>query len=425
MPQSGTRFSSRDFVLYLLAALRAVSGALVCLALLALAPAPVGAAGAPQVLRVGSTGDYPPFTYREPSAGRFIGSDIDLAQSLAEHLGRRLEVVPTTWKTLSEDMQAGRFEIALGGVSITADRARLGRFSRPYLQDGKTPIVRCEDVRRFQTVAAINQPSVRVIVNAGGTNERFARAHLGRSTLSVVASNLAVFDSILHRRADVMVTDAIETRLQQQLRPGLCAVHPDRPFERSAKAVFLSADSTLLPDVNRWLAEEIGKGHVRQGLERWLRYPWPLGPTPAEALAALVDERLSLMPDVARYKWNRNQAIDDPPREQAVLDAVRAQAPQYGLDPARAVAFFAAQIEAAKVLERELFVGWQANRQENFAEVKDLSAEIRPRLDALSPQLLAALAAVDGKLDRRAFGPLRATAVSAAAVQTALEPLLH
>ena len=102
------------------------------------------------------SGDYPPFTYREPSAGRFIGSDIDLAQSLAEHLGRRLEVVPTTWKTLSEDMQAGRFEIALGGVSITADRARLGRFSRPYLQDGKTPIV-IPDVRYATDVETIHQ----------------------------------------------------------------------------------------------------------------------------------------------------------------------------------------------------------------------------------------------------------------------------
>lgn len=425
MPQSGTRFSSRDFVLYLLAALRAVSGALVCLALLALAPAPVGAAGAPQVLRVGSTGDYPPFTYREPSTGRFIGSDIDLAQSLAEHLGRRLEVVPTTWKTLSEDMQAGRFEIAMGGVSITAERARLGRFSSAYLQDGKTPIVRCEDVSRFQTVSDINRRSVRVIVNAGGTNEHFARAHLGKATLSVVPGNLGVFDAILFRRADVMVTDAVETRLQQHLRPGLCAVHPDRPFERSAKAVFLRADSGLSPEVDSWLASEMASGRVRRGLEHWLRYPWPSGPTPARSLAALVDERLGLMPEVARYKWNRKQPIEDLPREQALLESIKTQAPGYGLDPARAVAFFAAQIEASKLLQRELFFAWEASGQGSFDAVKDLGSEIRPRLDALNPRLLEALAAFDGRGPRRSFGPLESTAISAAAVQAALEPLLQ
>jgi chorismate mutase-like protein len=406
-------------------ALLAAAGLLLAGVLPATAQTADGARGVtPRVLRVGSTGDYPPFTYRDPASGRFIGSDIDLAQSLADRLGWRLDVVQTSWKTLADDLQAGRFELALGGVSITPERSRIGRFSRPYLQDGKAPIVRCADVRRFQSVADINRPSVRVIVNVGGTNERFARAKLPQSSLSVVPSNLTVFDAVLAGRADVMVTDAIETRLQQQLRPGLCAVHPDRPFEPSAKAIFLSAQSTLLPEVNRWLAEEIGKGHVRQGIDRWLRYPWPLGPTAAQALATLVDERLLLMPDVARYKWNRKQAIEDPPRERALLDAIREQAPRYGLDPARAAAFFAAQIEASKLLQRELFFAWQANGQGDFAVVKDLAAEIRPRLDALNPQLLAALAAVDGTVDRQSFGPLASTALSAAAVQAALEPLL-
>ena len=32
-----------------------------------------------------------------------------------------------------------------------------------------------------------------------------------------------------------MMTDAEETLLQQKLRPGLCAVHPDKPFTFSEK----------------------------------------------------------------------------------------------------------------------------------------------------------------------------------------------
>jgi chorismate mutase-like protein len=383
----------------------------------------IGAA-APRVLRVGTTGDYPPFTYRVPSSGRFVGSDIALVQDLADHLGMELRVVPTTWKNLAEDLQADRFDLAVGGISISADRARLGRFSLPYLQDGKAPIVRCRDRRRFQTLASLDQPSVRVIVNVGGTNERFAMAHLARAAISR-ASNLDVFDEILFDRADVMVTDAIETRLQQQLRPGLCAVNPGRPFEPSAKAFYLRPDTVLLPAVNRWLSRAVGSGRVQTGIEHWLRYPWPLPPSPAVALARLVDARLALMPDVARYKWNRKQAIEDPPREQALLDAVKAQAPQYGLAPERAVAFFAAQIEASKVLQRELFFAWQAAGQGEFAAVKDLATDIRPSLDALNPRLLAALAAVEGKAPRRAFGALASTATSAAAVDAALAPLLQ
>ena len=66
----------------------------------------------------------------------------------------------------------------MGGVSVTLDRQKVGFFSEPYLRDGKTPIARCADAASYQTLADIDRPEVRVIVNPGGTNERFDRAHL-------------------------------------------------------------------------------------------------------------------------------------------------------------------------------------------------------------------------------------------------------
>ena len=44
---------------------------------------------------------------------------------------------------------------------------------------------------------------------------------------------------ILAGQADVMVTDASETLLQQKLNPGLCSVHPDKPFQYGEKAWLL------------------------------------------------------------------------------------------------------------------------------------------------------------------------------------------
>ncbi len=65
-------------------------------------------------------------------------------------------LIPTTWKTLTADLVADRFDIAMGGVSVTPDRAALGDFSRPVLRDGKGPIVRCADKDRFVSVASCN-----------------------------------------------------------------------------------------------------------------------------------------------------------------------------------------------------------------------------------------------------------------------------
>ena len=96
------------------------------------------------VLRVGTTGDYKPFTFREPD-GSYRGADIVLAGRLADRLGVTLQIVPTAWASLLPDFAAGRFDVAMGGVSVTPARAGKGIFSAVTFVDGKRPVARCAD----------------------------------------------------------------------------------------------------------------------------------------------------------------------------------------------------------------------------------------------------------------------------------------
>lgn len=57
--------------------------------------------------------------------------------------------------------------------------------------------------------------------------------------------NVTIFQQIVDGKADLMMTDAVETRLQEKLHPQLCAVHPDQPFDFSEKAVLLPRDIVL------------------------------------------------------------------------------------------------------------------------------------------------------------------------------------
>lgn len=205
------------------------------------------------VLRVGTPGDYAPFTRWRADQGRFEGMDIDLAEALGQSLGVRVEWVKTSWPTLMADLAADKFDLAVGGVSVNLERQKKALFSAPYLRDGKTPITRCENVARFQTLAQIDQPGTRAVVNPGGTNEKFARAHLKTAQIRVHPDNTTIFDEIVAGRADLMITDAVETRLQQKLRPGLCAVHPEAPFDYSEKAFLLPRDFALKAWVDQWL----------------------------------------------------------------------------------------------------------------------------------------------------------------------------
>jgi cyclohexadienyl dehydratase len=219
------------------------------------------------VVRVGTTGDYKPFTLRAAD-GTYSGADIVMAQRLAQELQVKVEFVPTTWATLLPDFMAHKYDIAMGGVSILPERAAQGDFSTPVDIDGKRPIVRCADKERYTTVAAIDQPGVRVVEPAGASNEAFARANLGHAQLTIHQDNTTIFNEIIAGRADVMVTDGIEVDHQVYLHPELCAANVAAPFSKVLKAYLLPKDDPeFLKLVDDWLAKEQATGDWQHVLE--------------------------------------------------------------------------------------------------------------------------------------------------------------
>ncbi|WP_020659628.1 chorismate mutase [Amycolatopsis benzoatilytica] len=107
-------------------------------------------------------------------------------------------------------------------------------------------------------------------------------------------------------------------------------------------------------------------------------------------LVGLVVERLQVSDDVAAAKFGTGSPIDDPAREQQVLDQVRKQATALGLDPDAAAAFFRDQITASKTVQRGLFARWTAHPDQAPTTRPDLG-QIRIRLDRLTTELLAQL----------------------------------
>lgn len=222
-------------------------------------------------LRVGLTGDYRPFSVLDKTTGQYSGIDVDMANALATALGVKLAIVPTVWRELVPDVNAGQFDIGMGGISVTLDRQRLAFFSAPVMRAGKVAIARCTARSRFQSLAAIDRAAVRVIVNPGGTNERFDRANLKAAQIIVFPDNTRIFDEVIAGRADVMITDAVETRLQQKLHPELCAINPDKPFDFGELAYLLPRDVVWQQYVNQWLRITNESGAYRKIVDSYLK----------------------------------------------------------------------------------------------------------------------------------------------------------
>ncbi|MEU9117847.1 chorismate mutase [Streptomyces sp. NPDC048483] len=133
-------------------------------------------------------------------------------------------------------------------------------------------------------------------------------------------------------------------------------------------------------------------------------------------LAALSAERLATGDLVAAAKWGTGSPIDDPAREQVVLDSVAEQARQLGADPEATVRIFRDQIEASKVVQRGLHRRWDADPAQAPTERPDLN-EVREEINRINGQLVRAIAASPHARSAPYCGPL----VTGAAVQVRQE----
>ena len=215
------------------------------------------------VIRVGVTGDYAPFSWEQ--MGELRGADVQLALQLADRLGVQAHFVRTTWLSLMDDLRAGRFDIAVGGISITAEREAQATFSKGYFRDGKVPLARCANREQLDTLDEINLPTVRVVVNPGGTNEKFARQHFATAKLTVHKDNRSVFEELISGRQDVMVTDGIEADIQARRHSILCRTRADT-FIATDKAVLMPKGFALQQFIDDFISTKMSDGSIRSAM---------------------------------------------------------------------------------------------------------------------------------------------------------------
>src|SRR5437762_11240045 len=221
-------------------------------------------------LRVCTPGDYKPFSFARPD-GTYEGLDIDLVQASAKALGVEVEMVKSAWPTLMKDF-IEKCDVAVGGISVTLDRQKTAFFTAPYMVNGKAPITKCENAAKFQTVTDIDKPGVTVIENPGGSNERFARANFKQAKIVIFNDNTTIFDEILKGNADLMISESVEVIVQQNLRPGLCAVNPDKPLQYGEMAWLLPRnDPALKAWMDQWFHLAKMGGEYDRITGKWLR----------------------------------------------------------------------------------------------------------------------------------------------------------
>ena len=219
----------------------------------------------------GTTGDYRPLSFCEPD-GTYWGVGIEVAKEIASQLGVVPEFRKTSWPTLIADVltEPQLFDLAIGGITITDTRRETMLMSDGYLANGKTFLCRASEASRYKSLDDIDMPEVRVIVNPGGLNEKFANENLIHATIIVHPNNEEIPTLIAEGEADVMITEITEAPYYVQTDPRLAAPLLNEPFNHGEIGVLMQkGQEDLLQMVNNVIRQMKKDGSLRKLHEKY------------------------------------------------------------------------------------------------------------------------------------------------------------
>ena len=127
-----------------------------------------------------------------------------------------------------------------------------------------------EDFTRFQSLEDIDKPEVRVMVNPGGLNEKFAHDYFPHATIIVHPNNEEIPGLVAQGVADVMITEITEAPWYVQNDPRLAAPLLTTPFTHSEIGVLMrKGQDDLLQFINKMIRQMKADGWLGRLKEKY------------------------------------------------------------------------------------------------------------------------------------------------------------
>lgn len=230
------------------------------------------------VLRIGYNPAPLPFSYFNDEGG-LVGYDVSFAYDLAKTLNVEPVFVPYAWDGLTDDLKAGRFDIAISGIYITDDRIRDLQVSTPYYESPVVMIAPSEKADEFLTREKISQiKNLRIGVFNDTVLAGFVRRTFPEAEVVYVAS---IEDMLSFNGFDAIIWTEEQALILASLRPGISVVltkdlHPPLLFAY----MMPPGSEELLRYINYWLELRKSDGFTGRMKEYWFQGKTQAGPSP-------------------------------------------------------------------------------------------------------------------------------------------------
>ena len=220
-------------------------------------------------LRVGTTGDFNPMSFKDPGSNEYQGFDIDVAKQFAADMEVEIEFVATDWKTLVNGVVADKYDLTTS-ASLSMARAKVAGYSDAYVEFGTVPMALKENVDKFDGWDSINNADTAVAVTLGTVFEAQARGYFPDAEIVSVEAPARDYQEVLAGRAMVSVTSNVEAASLLKTYPELAVISVDKARSRRPGAFLLDqSDQVWINYVNHWVDLKHTEGFFDELATKW------------------------------------------------------------------------------------------------------------------------------------------------------------
>ena len=215
------------------------------------------------ILKVGTTGDFPGWSFKNPETNEYEGFDIDVAKKLASDMGVDVEFVPTDWKNLVSGVVSSKYHMT-SSASITAKRALTAGYTNSYYGTGTVAMTLAKNNSEINNWESIDE-SKSIAVTMGTVFENEAKKSFPNSKIIAVEAPAREYQEVLSGRADVSLTSKVDALKLVTLYPELSIVNLDEPKNAKLFAILVPReDQEWINFINHWIADQKNKGFFDQ-----------------------------------------------------------------------------------------------------------------------------------------------------------------
>ena len=215
------------------------------------------------ILKVGTTGDFPGWSFKNPETNEYEGFDIDVAKKLASDMGVDVEFVPTDWKNLVSGVVSSKYHMT-SSASITAKRALTAGYTNSYYGTGTVAMTLTKNNSEINNWESIDE-SKSIAVTMGTVFENEAKKSFPNSKIIAVEAPAREYQEVLSGRADVSLTSKVDALKLVTLYPELSIVNIDEPKNAKLFAILVPReDQEWINFINHWIADQKNKGFFDQ-----------------------------------------------------------------------------------------------------------------------------------------------------------------